>query len=89
MARAKNDVTDPRVQGRGARRPGISSTQAVLPQLLTTVEVAEVLRVPSEYVTRRLVFERKIRFIKVGRRTLFDAADVRRFLDERTVTPNQ
>ena len=89
MARASKDVTDPRVHGRRAGHPATSSTQTVLPQLLTTVEVAEILRVPPEYVTRRLVFERRIRFIKVGRRTLFDAADVRRFLDERTVTPTE
>lgn len=88
MARAKKDVTDPRVQGRGASRRAGSTTQVapILPRLLTTHEVAEVLRVTPEYVTRRLVFERRIRFVKVGRRTLFDAADVRKFLDERTVT---
>ena len=89
MARAKNDVTDPRVQGHRGARAATSTTQAapVLPQLLTTDEVAQALRVTPEYVTRRLVFERRIRFVKVGRRTLFDAADVRRFLDERRVTP--
>lgn len=94
MATAKRDLTDTQVQG--PPRPHGGSTRSVvkrpqrngsLPQLLTVPEVAEILRVTPEYITRRLVFERRIRFIKVGRRTLFDPADVQDFLTERTVPP--
>jgi excisionase family DNA binding protein len=88
MATTKRDLTDPQVQGplnqRKARR---GNHDARLPKLLTVPELAQLLRVPTEYVTRRLVFERRIRFVKVGRRTLFHAADVENFLAERTVTP--
>jgi excisionase family DNA binding protein len=59
----------------------------VLPELLTVQDLAKILKVTPEYVTRRLVFERRIRFIKVGRRTLFNTADIQDFLDARTVTP--
>jgi excisionase family DNA binding protein len=77
----------------GARTPssarGDNSPSQALPRLLTVREVAEVLRVPREYVTRRLVFERRIPYIKVGRRTLFDAADVQVFLATNRVTAEE
>jgi excisionase family DNA binding protein len=90
MATAKRDLTDPRVQGPRPAGRTVSQRKArahSLPQLLTVQEVAEILRVPPKYVTRRLVFERRIRFIKVGRRTLFDPVDIENFLAERTITP--
>ena len=82
------DLTEPKpVKRRRARE--VKATSGSLPQLLTVQELADILRVPPEYVTRRLVFERRIKFIKVGRRTLFDQTDVKNFLAERTVTPGE
>ena len=90
MAKAKQELTDTRVQGRHSPAARVHKLQRKpIPELLTVTELADVLRVTPEYVTRRLVFERRIRFIKVGRRTLFDAADVAAFIAQRTVTPEE
>ena len=82
------DLTEPKPSKRRRAREG-QATSGSLPQLLTVRDLADILRVPPEYVTRRLVFERRIKFIKVGRRTLFDQADVKNFLVERTVAPGE
>jgi excisionase family DNA binding protein len=51
------------------------------PRLLTVAEVAEVLNVSPEYVRRRLVFERRLPYIKVGRHLRIDETDLRAFID--------
>ena len=84
MAKTDKELTEVQGPPRPAVRP--SADEPVLPRLLTSRELASTLRVPVEYVTRRLVFERRIPFIKVGRRTLFDERDVLEFLATRYVT---
>jgi excisionase family DNA binding protein len=49
--------------------------------LLTVSEVAEILNVSSDYVRRRLVFERRLPYVKVGRHLRIDEQDLRAFID--------
>jgi len=81
MATAKRDLTDPKVQGR-------AHAETRLPRLLTVEEAAAVLRVTPEYVTRRLVFEKRLAYVKVGRQVLFEEKVLADFIAERTVTPS-
>lgn len=53
MATARDDLTDHAVQGSPA-------------SLLTVEQVAELLNVSISYVRRRLIFEKRIAYIKIG-----------------------
>jgi excisionase family DNA binding protein len=55
--------------------------------LLTVEEVAELLNVPPAYVRRRLVFEKRIPYVKVGRHVRIDERDLEDFIDRGRVTP--
>jgi excisionase family DNA binding protein len=52
-----------------------------LARLLTVDEAAEILNVSSDYVRRRLVFERRLPHVKVGRHLRIDEHDLRAFID--------
>jgi len=56
----------------------------VLPQLLTMDELAERLNVTRRHV-RRLVAERRVPFLKVGKFVRFDTAEVSAWLDSNRV----
>lgn len=87
MATAKRDLTDPQVQGplhqRSARR------RADLPHLLTVDEVASVLRVTPEYVTRWMIFTKRIQYVKVGRRPLVDERDLLEFMNRHRIVQTE
>ena len=55
--------------------------------LLTIEEVAERLNVPPAYVRRRLIFEKRIPYVKVGRHVRIDQQDLEDFIDRGRVTP--
>lgn len=55
--------------------------------LLTVEEVAELLNVSPAYVRRRLVFEKRIPYVKVGRHVRIDERDLEDFIDRGRVTP--
>ena len=55
-------------------------------RLLTVAEVAEILNVSSDYVRRRLVFERRLPYVKVGRHLRIDENDLRAFIDSGRVS---
>lgn len=55
--------------------------------LLTVEEVAELLNVSPAYVRRRLVFEKRIPYVKVGRHIRIDERDLEDFIDRGRVTP--
>jgi excisionase family DNA binding protein len=57
------------------------------PPLLTVEEVAETLSVSPAYVRRRLVFEKRIPYVKVGRHVRIDGRDLEDFIDRGRVTP--
>ena len=57
----------------------------VLPQLLTMEQLAERLGVTPRHV-RRLVAERRVPFVRVGRFIRFDPADVAHWLGRNSVT---
>lgn len=57
---------------------------AVVPQLLTMDELAERLNVTRRHV-RRLVAERRVPFLKIGKFVRFDAAEVGAWLDSNRV----
>ena len=59
-------------------------TAAELPRLLNITQVADHLGVNVRHV-RRLVYERRIPFIKWGHLIRFDPADVQRWMKENTV----
>jgi excisionase family DNA binding protein len=59
------------------RRPGL---------LLTVEEAADILNVSPAYVRRRLVFERRLTYIKVGRHLRIDESDLQRFIDNGRVS---
>ena len=75
MATAKKDLTDQQVQG----QPD---------DLLTVDQVAERLNVSVNYVRRRLIFERKIPYIKVGNKVRVERSAVEDFIDQGRVTPH-
>lgn len=54
--------------------------------LLTGVEVASRLRVTPRFV-RRLVAERRIAYVKVGRKVLFERAAVAAYIEANRVVP--
>ena len=55
-------------------------------RLLNNDEAADILNI-SPYSLRGKVSRREIPFIKVGRRTLFDPADLRAYIEARKVQP--
>ena len=55
-----------------------------VPQLLTMDELAERLNVTRRHV-RRLVAERRVPFLKIGKFVRFDAAEVSAWLDSHRV----
>jgi excisionase family DNA binding protein len=55
-----------------------------LPQLLTIDQLAEQLNVSIRHV-RRLVAERRVPYLKVGKFVRFDPAEIAGWLDERRV----
>lgn len=55
--------------------------------LLTVEEVADLLNVPPSYVRRRLIFEKRIPYVKVGRHVRIDQRDLEDFIDLGRVTP--
>ena len=55
-------------------------------RLLNIAEVAELLGTGERY-PRRLVAERRIRFVKLGRHVRFPQSAVRELIDEGTVQP--
>ena len=58
------------------------------PRLLTAAEVSELLRVPRSTVYE-LTRTRRIPFLKVGRRTLFDPHLLREWITRQTVQPRR
>ena len=56
--------------------------------LLNNDQAAEILNI-SPFSLRGKVSRREIPFIKVGRRTLFDPADLRAYIDARKVQPRR
>ena len=54
--------------------------------LLTGEEVAQRLRVTSRFV-RRLVAERRIAYVKVGRRVLFEPSALAAYIEANRVVP--
>ena len=85
MATAKRNLTNPSVQGQ-PQGPRAGHGAGPLPRLLTVKEVASVLRVTPEYVTRWLIFTKRIPYVKVGRRPLVDQRDLLDFMARRRVT---
>lgn len=49
-------------------------------ELLTVDQVAERLNVSGSYVRRRLVFERRIPYVKIGRHLRIDSCDLEEFI---------
>lgn len=74
MATAKRELTDTRVQGRPE-------------ELLTVEQVAERLNVSVTYVRRRLIFERRIPYIKLGAKVRVEASAVTELIEKGRVTP--
>ncbi len=60
----------------------------VLPKLLTMDELAERLGVTRRHV-RRLVTERRVPFLRVGRFIRFDPVDISTWLDRARVTSSR
>jgi excisionase family DNA binding protein len=69
-----------------SRTPGAKPPQAVRQsaQLLDIDQVAELLSTTTRHV-RRLVFERRISYVKVGRYVRFDPDDLARWVEEQKV----
>ena len=55
--------------------------------LLTVEQVAELLSVSPAYVRRRLIFEKRIPYVKIGRHVRIDERDLEDFIDRGRVTP--
>jgi excisionase family DNA binding protein len=55
-------------------------------RLLNNQEAAEILGI-SPFSLRGKVLRREVPFVKIGRRTLFDPADLRAFIEARKVQP--
>lgn len=70
---------------RGQTDPSIPR-DGYLPRLLNVEEVADVLGVNVRHV-RRLVFERRIPYLKWGRLVRFDPRELDRWLRERVADP--
>lgn len=64
------------------------ATSPIANRLLTADEVSEILRVPRSTVYE-LARARRIPFLKVGRRTLFDPELLREWIARQTVPPRR
>jgi excisionase family DNA binding protein len=62
------------------------ATSTIANRLLTAAEVSEILRVPRSTVYE-LARARRIPFLKVGRRTLFDPELLREWIARQNVPP--
>lgn len=62
------------------------ATPTIANRLLTAAEVSEILRVPRSTVYE-LARERRIPFLKVGRRTLFDPELLREWIARQNLPP--
>ncbi|MGH2731310.1 MAG: helix-turn-helix domain-containing protein [Actinomycetota bacterium] len=51
------------------------------PRLLTVDQVAERLNVPVAYVRRRLIFEQRITYVKIGRHVRVDESELEAFIE--------
>jgi excisionase family DNA binding protein len=69
-----------------APEPSADPRPHALPRLLTAQEVAEILRVPRATVYE-LARQRRIPYLKVGRRTLFDPVALGDWIKAETVAP--
>ncbi len=67
---------------------GLDITAHAGNRLLIAAEVGEILRVPRSTVYE-LVRTRRIPFMKVGRRTLFDPQALTEWIAEQTVAPRR
>lgn len=76
-----NDVADRMGASGGASEPDLPFCR-----LLTAHEVAEILRVPRSTIYE-LARNRRIPFLKVGRRTLFERQSLLDWIAARTVPP--
>lgn len=65
-----------------------TSTPALDSRLLTAAEVSEILRVPRSTVYE-LARSRRIPFLKVGRRTLFDPQLIADWISTQNVPPRR
>ncbi len=67
-----------------------SSRQSDVPRsrLLTVDQAAERLNVSPAYVRRRLIFERRIPYVKIGRHVRIEEADLEQLIDRSRVTPS-
>ena len=74
----------PAPQGRRARAAGRQSLSALEGSLLDPDDLARRLNVTSRFV-RRLVAERRIPFVKIGRSVRFDPADVDAWVEQAKV----
>jgi excisionase family DNA binding protein len=64
------------------------ATTSTLPQLLTIDQLAEQLNVSVRHV-RRLVAERRVPYLKVGKFVRFDPTDIASWLERSRVTTAQ
>ena len=64
------------------------ATPTIANRLLTAAEVSEILRVPRSTVYE-LARARRIPFLKVGRRTLFDPELLREWIARQNVPPRR
>jgi excisionase family DNA binding protein len=64
------------------------ATPTIANRLLTAAEVSEILRVPRSTVYE-LARARRIPFLKVGRRTLFDPELLREWIARKNVPPRR
>jgi len=62
--------------------------ESVPETLLTVLEAAQRLRV-SEYTLRGWISQRRIPYVKIGRRTLFNPADLDNLIKDSTVEPRK
>jgi excisionase family DNA binding protein len=70
----------------GGTKVAKAKSERVLTELLDLEEVARHLSTSPRHI-RRMVFERRIPYVKVGRFVRFVAADLARWLDEQRVGP--
>jgi excisionase family DNA binding protein len=75
VATAKKDLATSRVQGQPHD------------QLLTVEQVAERLNVTVAYVRRRLIFEGRIAYVKVGRKLRVEPSVLEEFISQGRVVP--
>lgn len=55
-------------------------------ELLTIDQAAERLNVSPAYVRRRLIFERRISYVKIGRHVRIDKVDLEKLIDRGRIT---